>query len=106
MKKQYISPLRFLMKLNNETVTIELKNRFTVHGTITGNPFFLTPTQLSNTENAPSLSVDMQINTHLKTVKMTAHNHDTISLDSLSICSNNIQYFQVHKELLLDIVGR
>jgi hypothetical protein len=33
---------------------------------------------------------------------MTAHNHDTISLDSLSICSNNIQYFQVHKELLLD----
>ncbi|KAI6124561.1 Sm-like ribonucleoprotein [Pisolithus croceorrhizus] len=48
--------VRFLMKLNNETVTIELKNWI--------------------------CRVDMQMNTHLKTVKMTARNRDPTSLDT------------------------
>ncbi|KAF7763859.1 hypothetical protein Agabi119p4_8396 [Agaricus bisporus var. burnettii] len=55
--------VRFLMKLNNETVTVELKNGSLVHGTITG--------------------VDMQMNTHLKTVKMTTRNREPQTLDSL-----------------------
>ncbi|CCL99001.1 uncharacterized protein FIBRA_01009 [Fibroporia radiculosa] len=74
--------VRFLMKLNNETVTIELKNGSVVHGTITG--------------------VDMQMNTHLKTVKMTARNREPTSLDSLSIRGNNIRYFVLPDALPLD----
>ncbi|KAF8504424.1 Sm-like ribonucleoprotein [Russula emetica] len=74
--------VRFLMKLNNETVTIELKNGSVVHGTITG--------------------VDMQMNTHLKTVKMNMRNRDPVSLDSLSIRGNNIRYFVLPDSLPLD----
>ena len=42
--------VKFLMKLGGETVTIELKNGSVVNGTIT--------------------SVDMAMNTHLKSVKL------------------------------------
>jgi len=70
------------MKLNNETVSIELKNGSVVNGTITG--------------------VDMQMNTHLKTVKMTARNRDPTSLDSLSIRGNNIRYIVLPDALPLD----
>jgi small nuclear ribonucleoprotein D1 len=42
------------------------------------------------------------MNTHLKTVKMTSRNRDTISLDSLSIRGNNIRYFQLPDALPLD----
>ncbi|KDQ58722.1 hypothetical protein JAAARDRAFT_34578 [Jaapia argillacea MUCL 33604] len=74
--------VRFLMKLNNETVAIELKNGSIVHGTITG--------------------VDMQMNTHLKTVKLTARNREPSTLDSLSIRGNNIRYFVLPDALPLD----
>ncbi|KZT19956.1 hypothetical protein NEOLEDRAFT_1151679 [Neolentinus lepideus HHB14362 ss-1] len=74
--------VRFLMKLNNETVTIELKNGSIVHGTITG--------------------VDMQMNTHLKTVKITARNREPATLDSLSIRGNNIRYFVLPDAIPLD----
>ncbi|KAF0469058.1 Sm-like ribonucleo protein [Gigaspora margarita] len=74
--------VRFLMKLNNETVTIELKNGTIVHGTITG--------------------VDMSMNTHLKTVKMTVKNKDPVNLDSLSIRGNNIRYYILPESLQLD----
>ncbi|CAG8473239.1 11443_t:CDS:2 [Rhizophagus irregularis] len=74
--------VRFLMKLNNETVTIELKNGTIVHGTITG--------------------VDMSMNTHLKTVKMTVKNKDPVNLDSLSIRGNNVRYYILPDSLPLD----
>jgi len=70
------------MKLNNETVDIELKNGSIVHGTITG--------------------VDMQMNTHLKTVKLKMRNREPTTLDSLSIRGNNIRYFVLPDALPLD----
>lgn len=87
------------MKLNNETVSIELKNGSIVHGTITGAfvvasvCFVLTPSVVG---------VDMQMNTHVKTVKMTTRNRDPVSLDSPSIRGNNIRYFILPDALPLD----
>ncbi|KAI8585263.1 Small nuclear ribonucleoprotein Sm D1 [Geranomyces variabilis] len=74
--------VRFLMKCNNETVTIELKNGTVVHGTISG--------------------VDMHMNTHLKLVKMTVRNKDPVNLETLSIRGNNIRYFVLPDSLPLD----
>ncbi len=44
----------------------------------------------------------MQMNTHLKAVKMTMRNRDPVSLDSLSIRGNNIRYFVLPDSLPLD----
>ncbi|WVQ98417.1 hypothetical protein IAU59_005540 [Kwoniella sp. CBS 9459] len=74
------------MKLNNETVTIELKNGTVVHGTIT--------------------SVDPQMNTHLKSVKLTLRSQTTgqppLSLDSIAIRGNNVRYYILPDSLPLD----
>mmetsp|Transcript_10406 Transcript_10406/g.18710 ORF Transcript_10406/g.18710 Transcript_10406/m.18710 type:complete len:110 (+) Transcript_10406:100-429(+) len=64
---------RFLIKLVNETVTMELKNGTTVQGTITG--------------------VDTSMNTHLKHVKVTVRNKNPVNMTYLSIRGSNIRYF-------------
>nr|BAJ98708.1 predicted protein [Hordeum vulgare subsp. vulgare] len=74
--------VRFLMKLNNETVTIELKNGTTVHGTITG--------------------VDISMNTHLKTVKLTMKGKNPVTLDHISVRGNNIRYYILPDSLNLE----
>eukprot|EP00918_Siedleckia_nematoides_P032373 GHVU01070166.1.p7 GENE.GHVU01070166.1~~GHVU01070166.1.p7 ORF type:complete len:118 (-),score=18.14 GHVU01070166.1:6363-6716(-) len=74
--------VRFLMKLANETVVIELKNGTTVQGTVTG--------------------VDISMNTHLKSVKMTLKGKNPISIDHLTIRGNNIRYFLLPDSLPLD----
>jgi len=74
--------VRFLMRLNNETVIIELKNGTVVQGTITG--------------------VDVSMNTHLKVVKMTPRGGNAMSLDTLSIRGNNIRYYLLPDSLNLD----
>ena len=48
------------------------------------------------------IGVDMQMNTHLKTIKMTARNRDPTTLDTLSIRGNNIRYFILPDALPLD----
>lgn len=72
LSTSYLS-LRFLMKLKGETVIIELKNGTVVRGSITG--------------------VDISMNTHLKTVKMTLKNKNPVNLETLSIRGNNIRYY-------------
>jgi small nuclear ribonucleoprotein D1 len=74
--------VRFLMKLTNETVTIELKNGTIVVGTVTG--------------------VDISMNTHLKAVRMTVKGRESVAIDHITIRGNNIRYFLLPESLPLD----
>ena len=46
--------------------------------------------------------VDISMNTHLKSVKMTIKNRDPVALDSLTIRGNNIRYILLPDSLPLD----
>ena len=74
--------VRFLMKLSNETVTVELKNGTVVTGTVAG--------------------VDVSMNTHLKQVKMTLKGKEPLALDTLSIRGSNVRYFILPDSINLD----
>jgi small nuclear ribonucleoprotein D1 len=79
--------VRFLMKLSNETVTIELKNGTILHGTITG--------------------MDVSMNTHLKAVKMTTRHaggseKGPVHLDHMMVRGNTIRYVILPDALPLD----
>ncbi len=74
--------VRFLMKLTNESVTIELKNGTVVQGTVQG--------------------VDISMNTYLRNVKMTTKGKNPQKLDFLSIRGNNIRYYILPDSLNLD----
>lgn len=57
--------VRCLMKMNRETVVIELKNGTQVNGTILG--------------------VDVAMNMHLRSVKMQVKGREPLNLDTISI---------------------
>lgn len=106
------------MKCANETVTIELKNgRFLLlrcnalrvrpfppslnicHGETNSDLFSLfTGTIVHGTIT----SVSPQMNTALKTVKMTAKGQDPISLDTMNIRGSTVRYFILPDSLPLD----
>lgn len=50
----------------------------------------------------PSIGVDMSMNTHLKSVKMTIKDKPPITLDTLSVRGNNIRYYILPENLPLD----
>lgn len=85
--------VKFLMKLNNETVTIELKNGTIVIGTVTG---------ISQWFKVLYIGVDISMNTHLKAVKLTVKGRETIALDHITIRGNNIRYFLLPESLQLE----
>lgn len=74
--------VRFLMKLKNETVTVELKNGSIVVGSING--------------------VDIRMNTFLQNVKLTIKGKNPISMDQFTIRGSNIRYFILPESLLID----
>ena len=74
--------VKFLMKLVNESLTIELKNGTVIKGTI--------------------VAVDMSMNTHLKAVQLTIKGKDTMNMDHLTIRGNNIRYFILPETLHLE----
>mmetsp|Transcript_30655 Transcript_30655/g.49165 ORF Transcript_30655/g.49165 Transcript_30655/m.49165 type:complete len:121 (-) Transcript_30655:4312-4674(-) len=74
--------VRFLMRLTNQTVTMELKNGTIIEGSIT--------------------AVDVNMNTYLKEVKMTIKGRTPIHIDTLSVRGNTIRYYILPDSLNLD----
>ena len=94
--------VRFLMKLNNETVVIELKNGTVVVGTVTGKLYLLKQPFLTLFSFLIFVGVDMSMNTHLKAVKLTVKGREAVALDHLTIRGNNIRYFLLPESLPLE----
>lgn len=79
---QYMSLFRFLMKLTNETVSIELKNGTVIMGTVTG--------------------VDVAMNTHLKRVTLMPRGRNPLKVGNLSVRGSTIRWFILPDSLNLD----
>lgn len=76
--------VKFLMKMKNEQVSIELKNGTTIYGTID--------------------SVDMKMNIHLKFVKLNIKNQNEENLENYSVRGSSIRHIVLPDELPIDIL--
>ena len=74
--------VKFLMKMKNETVKVELKNGTIIYGTITG--------------------VDIKMNMHFKLVRVTVKRRPTVTKPHFSIRGNNIRYVVLPDHLPID----
>eukprot|EP01054_Gregarina_sp_Poly1_P004773 Gregarina_sp_Poly_1__4772@NODE_2546_length_2001_cov_83_612720_g1617_i0_p2_GENE_NODE_2546_length_2001_cov_83_612720_g1617_i0NODE_2546_length_2001_cov_83_612720_g1617_i0_p2_ORF_typecomplete_len126_score16_26LSM/PF01423_22/7e14SMATX/PF14438_6/5_2e05DUF2642/PF10842_8/0_0032DUF2642/PF10842_8/8_6e02Hfq/PF17209_3/0_14_NODE_2546_length_2001_cov_83_612720_g1617_i014941871 len=74
--------VRFLMRLVNETVVVELKNGTVIQGIVVG--------------------VDISMNTHLKSVKMTVKGRNPVSVDHLTIRGATIRHYLLSDSIPLD----
>jgi small nuclear ribonucleoprotein D1 len=74
--------VRFLQRLVGERVTLELKTGSIIEGSIVG--------------------VDIAMNTHLKKVRMTLKNEETVELAAISVRGNTIRYILLPDALNLD----
>lgn len=90
------------MKLSHESVTIELKNGTIITGTINGKMSLQSIAWRVVLYNAHHAGVDMSMNTHLKSVKMTIKGKEPIPMDTLSVRGNNIRLIILPESLPLD----
>eukprot|EP01056_Protomagalhaensia_sp_Gyna25_P001563 Protomagalhaensia_sp_Gyna_25__1562@NODE_1803_length_1524_cov_194_569697_g1480_i0_p2_GENE_NODE_1803_length_1524_cov_194_569697_g1480_i0NODE_1803_length_1524_cov_194_569697_g1480_i0_p2_ORF_typecomplete_len127_score13_84LSM/PF01423_22/1_5e13SMATX/PF14438_6/0_00073DUF2642/PF10842_8/0_0046DUF2642/PF10842_8/1_4e03Arrestin_N/PF00339_29/0_05Hfq/PF17209_3/0_14_NODE_1803_length_1524_cov_194_569697_g1480_i010791459 len=74
--------VRFLMRLVNESVVVELKNGTVIQGVVVG--------------------VDISMNTHLKSVKMTVKGRNPVSVDHLTVRGATIRHFLLSDSIPLD----
>lgn len=85
------------MKCANETVTIELKN-----GIVHVPQNLTTLTDTGTIIHGTITSVSPQMNTALRTVKMTQRGRDPISLDTINLRGSTIRYYILPDSLPLD----
>ena len=89
---------RFLQKLNNESVTVELKNGSVVQGTITG----MSLPEIHQIQISKLIGVDMSMNTHMKSVKVTIKGRNPVPMDNLTLRGSSIRYVLLPDHLPLE----
>lgn len=76
--------VKFLMRLKNETVTVELKNGTTVAGTIA--------------------DVDSKMNTHIRLARVTLKDRPPVNLENFSIRGSQVRHIVLPEYLPIDIL--